>query len=265
MSRVVAHIAAPVTCAAALCLCAGPQEAALAAPVPTPVSSEDRAAASVFSGLHSRLFGGPFFAVAILSIRRPGVSRNLIVRLYYRDSRRSLLRLDGSPREAGTIVLKRDSRIYLFFPRADLLLNLPASMGADRLFGSDFSVDDLLSLGAASSRFTVTFAGEENMDGLACLRFRLVPRASSSPYAEVRLWVARADHVPVRLEYVSAGGEVLREVTVERSGEIPLPARWKARTFGPGGGESSLDFRFFERNPPVGDDLFTVERIRQWR
>jgi hypothetical protein len=102
------------------------------------------------------------------------------------------------------------------------------------------------------------------MDGLSCLRFRLLPRTSSSPYAQVRLWVARAGHVPVRLEFVSEGGEVLREVTVERSGEIPLPARWKARTFGPGGGESSLDFRFFERNPPVGDDLFTVERIRQW-
>jgi hypothetical protein len=220
----------------------------------------------LFGESYNRIFQQPFYASAALSIYRPGVNRRLLLGLSYRDRSRSFVRVTGSAREMGTIVLRREGRVYLFFPRADLLVNLPPLMGSFPLFGSDFSTDDLLAFADFSSRFEVRDDGEEVFSGVPSYRYRLAPHAAtSSPYAEIRLWVARNGRVPLREEFLSREGAVMREVTMESDGRLRFPARWRARTFGPRGGESEIQFRLFERNPPMREDLFTVDGLRQWR
>lgn len=194
------------------------------------------------------------------------MERELVLRFYCRDAARFLVRVDGPPREAGTTLLRRNGRVYLFFPIPDLLLSLPSSMGSDRLFGSDFSMDDVLAPGGSLSKFTATFAGEETLSGVPCRRLKLLPRTpAASLYGEVRLWVSLDGSIPVRQELLSDRGQLLRVVTTGGGGKFPLPARWKAQTFGLHAGESRLEVRFFERNPSVPEELFTVERLRQWR
>ncbi|HEY2988948.1 MAG TPA: outer membrane lipoprotein-sorting protein [Candidatus Binatia bacterium] len=241
-----------------LLLCAAPELSLAAAHEPP--------GAALFGASYASIFQRPFYASAALSIRRADVSRRLVLGLHYRDRTRSLVRVTGSAREMGTVILRKNERIYIFFPRADLLLNLPPLMSAFPLFGSDFSSDDLLAFADFGARFTVHRDGEENLSGISSLRYRLAPHAgTTSPYSEIRLWVGRDGKQPLREEFISPEGKVLREVVMESDSRLPFPARWRARTFGPRGGESELQFRFFERDPPTSDALFTVEGLRQWR
>jgi outer membrane lipoprotein-sorting protein len=229
------------------------------------IAAEPRGSAP-FGESYARLFRMPFHVSATLSIRRAAWSRNLALGVVYRDRERAFVRVSGSEREMGTVVLRREGRIYLYFPRAELLLSLPPHMESFPLFGSDFSTDDLLAFGDFASRFNVTGDGEDTLSGVPAYRYRLTPLGPAAlPYAEIRLWVARDGKTPLREEFLSPQGTVAREILMESDGRLPFPARWRARTFGAHGGESELQFRSFMPNPPVKDDLFTVEGLRQWR
>jgi outer membrane lipoprotein-sorting protein len=230
------------------------------------VSAAEPRGAAFFGDAFEKLFRKPFSAGAALSIRRPAWSRNLFLTLYYRDPARSLARITGSQREMGTVLLRSDGRVYLYFPRAELLLRLPPPLGSFPLFGSDFSGDDLLAFGDLAARFAVKSDGEETFSGTPALRYRLAPRdANASERGEIRLWVDRTSRLPLRQDFISPAGQIVREVTMESDGRFPFPARWRARTFGPRGGESELLFRAFERDHPVSEKFFTVEGLRQWR
>jgi len=231
-----------------------------------PLAAASKPAPALFGESYARTFQQPFYAGAALSIYRTGESRRLLLGIHYRDRNRAFIRVTGPAREMGTVLLRRDGRVYLFFPRADLLLNLPPLMDSFPLFGSDFSTDDLLALADFPSRFRIDGDGEENLSGIPAHRYRLTPKtAALPPYAAVRLWVARDGRAPLRQEFLSSDGTLLREVAMESDGRLPFPARWKARTFGPRGGESEIQFRLFERNPPIREELFTVEGLRLWR
>jgi hypothetical protein len=242
-----------------------PHERFAGAPA-APPPADDPAAVALLGDLHRRILDRPFYAVGVLHTHRGGVDRELILRLYYRSRGVSLARIEGSPREDGTMVLRRDGRVVMFLPRADLVLDLPPSLGADRLFGSDFAVDDLLALGGGADAFAATLAADEDLGGVACRRVELRPRTpSSSPYGRVSIWVARDARTPTRMEFASDRGAVLRSVDLRGGDAGTLPVNWTARTLAPRPGTSELEFRFFERDPPVPDDFFTVEGMRRWR
>lgn len=230
-------------------------------PAPPPV--DDPEAAALLADIRRKTLDRPFYAVGVLHTHRGGAVRELIVRLYYRRRGVSVARVEGPPREHGTTVLRRDGRVSVYLPRADLVLDLPPSAASDRLFGSDFAVDDLLALGGSSEHFAATFGLDADVNGVACRRVELRPRTpASSTYGRVVVWIARDERTPLRMEFADPRGRTLRTVDMRGGSESTLPARWTAQTFLPRPGGSELEFRFFERNPPVPEEFFTVEGMR---
>jgi len=233
---------------------------------PTAPPLDDPDAVALLRDVHARILDRPFYAVGRLTTHRGGVDRELLLRLYYKRRGVSIARVEGPPREDGTMVLRRDGRVVVFLPKADLVLDLPPSLGGDRLFGSDFAADDLLALGGGVERFAATFGADETIDGVPCRRINLRPRTpASSLHALVSLWIARGGGTPVRIAYVGDDGRVSRVVEMKNGSENAPPVAWKARTLAPRPGESELVFQFFERDPPVPEDFFTVEGMRRWR
>jgi hypothetical protein len=221
----------------------------------------------LFGASYAKLFAKPFVAGASLSIRRAAWSRNLHVNVYYLDPQTSLVRLTGSQRDLGTVALRSASRVYFYFPRAELLLALPSGIGALPLFGSDFSAEDLLGFGDIAGRLNVAEDGIETLSGVPARRYVLKPReAKDSPYGVVKLWVAHDGGMPLREEFYSAAGALVREVVMEEAdGRLPFPTRWRARSYGTRGGESELEFHSFTNNQPLRPEFFTVEGLRRWR
>lgn len=221
---------------------------------------------SPFGESYAQVFARPFFSSAVLSIHRPAWQKSFPLWFYYGGRGRSLVRLGGPVRGQGLVVLNHGSRTYLYFPGADLRLDLPPMMGSLPLFGSDFCSEDLFALTDLAAKYVVQSDGEESLSGVETKRYRLVPRArDTSLYAAVRLWVSRSRGLPLRQEFISESGRVAREIVMEDDGVLPFPSRWHATTFSAVGGSSELAFRVFERNPPVGMDLYTLEGLRRWR
>ncbi len=219
----------------------------------------------MLDGRYAKLFAKPFTASAALTIRRQTWSRRLGVTVYYLDARRALARLTGSQRDLGTVALRAGERVYLYFPRAELLLAAPAAGGSLPLFGSDFTADDLLAFGDLAGRFDVAAESLETLCGVPARRYEMKPRAKDSPYGIVKLWIARDGGAPLREEFRSPDGTLLREIVVESDGRLPLSSLWRARGYGAKGGESELRFVSFDSGRPLDPELFTAAGLRKWR
>jgi hypothetical protein len=251
-----------------------PTDAAASAPIdvgarPRPASPtfvDEPQAAALLAEVRARLVERPFYAVGILTTRRGDAVRVRTLRLHFRGPGVSLASIEGDPRDDGTIALRRDGRVTVLLPRSDVVLDLPPSMGGDRLFGSDFAVDDLLALGGGPDLFAATFGADGEIDGVVCRRVELRPRTSASTaVGRVDVWIARDSRTPMRLEQFSCRGAPLRRVEMRGAGRDGPPTNWTAESFGPRAGTSELEFRFFERDPPTPDDFFTVEGLRRRR
>jgi hypothetical protein len=86
------------------------------------------------------LFARGRFVIGALVVQRGGREQRLVVHLHYRGPAHLLARVKGSPRLDGTVALLRDDRLHVWFPRADLQMDLPADFGGERLFGSDAEI-----------------------------------------------------------------------------------------------------------------------------
>ena len=104
------------------------------------------------------------------------------------------------------------------------------------------------------------------MDGTPCRRVDLWPRTPRAALTgRTSVWIDAATLLPRRVEVWSERGTRLR--VIETAGATPagIPRTWRARTDGPRGGTSELEFRFLERDPPIEERFFTVEGVRSWR
>ena len=227
-----------------------------------PANGDD--AAAILAELHARTFASPFYAVAVVTTQRGDLQRELWLRLHYRGPGHLLTQIDRSTRSEAKVALLQEGRMHLYFPKADLVVDVPTG-GGWRVFGTDFTVEDLFVLGADPSRYDAVVEGTERLDGVPCQRLLLLPRSAADSFdEEIRLWVSEDGHVPMRIEATAQGGRARRTLTLEGRPGL-LPHLWTVRSSGLREGKTVLDFRFFEIEPHIDPELFTVEQIKAWR
>ena len=262
MKRIATIVA--LALAAAVAIVAHAQEAPRPAAAAPP---EDPAAAALLAEVRDRMLDRPFHAVGVLTVRRAKFERELVLRLFVRDATTSVARIEGPPREDGTAALRRDGRVFLWLPKADLLLDLPPTMGTDRLFGSDFAMDDLLALGGGGPGFAASFGADLDVEGAPCRRVLLLPRRSASAlWGRIDVILTKDAPAPRRMEFRNARGDLVR--TVDMAGATaasPLPLLWRAQTLRPRPSESELEIRFAERDPHVPDSFYTPAGLKEPR
>lgn len=253
-----AAAAALLVIAAALPLLAGDEDAA-------PRASDPEAEA-MLAQVRARLDARNLFASARLVVRRGVRVRDLWVRLHLRGEGTTLARVEGPPREDGTTVLRTGGRVHVLFPRADLVVELPPGLWGDRLFGSDFAIDDLLAPCGDPSRFVSKLAGAETVAGAACRRIDLFPRTPRDALTgRTSVWLEEGTLALRRVEVFSTRGVRLRVVEAEGLTGAGFPRRLRATTEDRRGGTSELEFVYAESDPPIEDRYFTVEGLRLWR
>lgn len=226
-----------------------------------PAPPADTGAHTLLQRMSARTTMRSFAAAATLTIRRPGHTRELLLRVYYHQPLdRWLLRVDGRVRERGMRVLLADQRVHVWFPSAKLTVELPSALGGERLLGSDFGVDDLALLADAGRRFAASTLGRSEVEGVRLVHLELQPRvARDSLYGAVRLTLVEQNAAPRALEFLDPDGSLVRHVDME--GQDALPSRWTATTPGHDGWKSTLEVTHYDPAPRFPEQLFTVEGL----
>jgi len=129
-----------------------------------------------------------------------------------------------NPEDRGTRYLKLGKKLWMYFPRERETVPIAGELLKQGMMGSDLSYEDALESRDYKELYAASLAGEESVDGRACLIVRLEAKSDGAPYASRVLWVDAERWVSLKEEMYARSGKLLkvsRSLDVER-----IEGRW---------------------------------------
>jgi len=129
--------------------------------------------------------------------------------VYRKGSDKVLLKILEPEEAAGQAILRVGDELWIFYPTICKLLPLGTKAP---LFGTAFSFGDLARLDLIQD-YTPTLLGVEELEGQEAYKLELEAVDETIAYAQVLYWVAVESFLPLRAEFYTISGRLLRVLT----------------------------------------------------
>jgi outer membrane lipoprotein-sorting protein len=199
-----------------------------------------------------------------MRIVTPRWERTLSLRIWMDRPRRSFVRVLAPAKEAGIGSLRIGNEMWNYLPAVERTIKIPPSMMLQPWMGSDFTNDDLVKQSSAIEDYVQKMPGEESVDGQRLFKVEALPRPDAAVvWGRIVYWVRR-DFVPVRQEYFSDRGELVRVMTfsdIRSVGGRTLPTRWEMKPLGKPGNSTTILVKDAVYNVQIDEDIFTQRNL----
>lgn len=136
--------------------------------------------------------------------------------VYRKGSDKVLLEILEPEEAAGQAILRVGDQIWIFYPTICKLLPLGTKAP---LFGTAFSFGDLARLDLVQD-YTPQLLGIEELEGQEAYKLELTAVDETIAYARVLYWVAVENFLPLRAEFYTISGKLLRVLTYTEPQEL---------------------------------------------
>jgi outer membrane lipoprotein-sorting protein len=168
-------------------------------------------------------------------------------------------RVDGDK----ILMLNDGDDIWFYTPKTDRVRHLASHARRQKVQGSDFSYEDMIS-GNLEEDYTHTLEGEEELDGLPCWVIESVPTESGPSYSKIVVWADTAHAVTRRIDYYD-GGDLLKRLTLSDIREFDghwIPMRLEMTNL-QDGGKTVFVFDEMEVNVDLDENMFSTNALRR--
>jgi outer membrane lipoprotein-sorting protein len=148
------------------------------------------------------------------------------------------------PRHKGEIMLFNDRTIWFVKPG----LRKPVSISARQRLSGEAANGDIASTNYARD-YDGTIAGEEDVGGEPAHRLELKARAKNVTYDRIRYWVSKRQHLGLKAEFLTVGGDLFKTATFEygntlrsQAGTFEFVSRMVIRDATGAGGVTTIRF-----------------------
>lgn len=161
-----------------------------------------------------------------------------------------------------------DDDQWLYLPASRRVKRIASSARKTRFMGTDFAYEDLRPEALALHRYTLV--GSESLDGRECFVVEAVPatprQAADSGYGKRRLWIGKAHHVTLRIEYYDKRGRLAKIATarnvVNVTGTVWRADETEMRDV-QGGTRTVMIVERRRLDTGLGDSFFTETELRR--
>lgn len=151
-----------------------------------------------------------------MTIHRPDWERHSTMQSWTQGTDMALVRFISPPGDAGNATLKRGNDTWVFNPKLNQVIKLPASMLAQSWMGSDFSYDDLAKSDDLLTLYTHRIIGTGKSAGHTVYRIEAVPKPGAPVVWGKLIVQVRDDGVLLGETYFDQGMQPVRTMTVDR-------------------------------------------------
>jgi outer membrane lipoprotein-sorting protein len=158
-----------------------------------------------------------------MTIHRPAWERRLDMKAWTRGQDDALVRFTAPPKDAGNATLKLGTDTWVYNPKLNQVIKLPASMMSQSWMGSDFSYNDLAKSEDIITDYTHRLTGTSEAEGRAVWTIECTPKPGAPVvWGKVVLQV-RDDYVLTGETFYDQDMKPARRMTVDEIG--PLAGR----------------------------------------
>lgn len=201
-----------------------------------------------------------------MRIVTPRWERTLSLRVWMDRPRRSFVRVLAPAKEAGIGSLRIGNEMWNYLPAVERTIKIPPSMMLQPWMGSDFTNDDLVKQSSAIDDYTQKVVGEETVDGQALWKVEALPKPEAAVVWGRALYWVRRDFIPVKQEYYSDRGELVRVMSfgdIRALGGRTIPTRWEMKPIGKPGNATTIFVRNAAYDVPLDDEIFSQRNLQK--
>ncbi|HEU0204696.1 MAG TPA: outer membrane lipoprotein-sorting protein [Burkholderiaceae bacterium] len=202
-----------------------------------------------------------------MSIVTPRWRRTLELRVFIERPTRSFIRILAPAKEAGIGSLRIGAEMWNYLPNVERTIKIPPSMMLQPWMGSDFTNDDLVKASNAVNDYTQKILRIENVDDVPAYVVEAVPKPDAAVvWGRLLYWVRQADFVPIKEEFYSERGELVRVMTfsdVRPIGGRVVPTRWEIRPQAKPGNATVVVLKNAAYDRPIDAEVFTQRNLQK--
>ncbi|MBD3286662.1 outer membrane lipoprotein-sorting protein [candidate division WOR-3 bacterium] len=152
---------------------------------------------------------------AELKISISGSVRNKEFKGYTKGEDKAYMEFTSPSRDKGTRFLKLADEFWMYLPDVGKATKIAGHAMRSSLMGSDFSYEDAVSNEELQESYDADLQGEQKIgdDNCYVLKLSLKEGAEGSYYTQ-KLWVSKETFIPIKSEYYSKSGKLMKDVQI---------------------------------------------------
>ena len=155
-------------------------------------------------------------AIAEMTIRNASGTRSLTMENWTQGGDKALVRFIAPARDAGNATLQNGRRTYVFNPKLNQVIQLPASAMSQAWMGSDFSYNDLTKTEQLVNDYTHTLLETRRQSGHNVYVIESIPKRGKPIVWGKQIIHVRDDYVLLRQEFYDQSGNLVRTMVADR-------------------------------------------------
>ena len=212
--------------------------------------------------------GRSSYTEVTMIVHRPDWERSMTMLSWTRGDDDSLVRFTAPAKDAGNATLKLGDAMWIFNPRLNQIIKLPASMMAQAWMGSDFSYNDLAKANEILTQYTHKLTGHEQQDGHTVYVVEALPKPDAATVWGKQVVRIRDDGVLLGENYFDQDMKLVKSMqtkTIAPLGGRPYPVRVTMHKAGKTNEWTELHFQQGHFNVRLPAALFTKSNLRNPR
>ena len=215
--------------------------------------------------------GASSYTEVTMTVHRPQWERSMTMLSWTRGDDDALVRFTAPAKDAGNATLKVGPAMWIFTPKLNQVIKLPASMMAQSWMGSDFSYNDLAKSDRIVNDYTHELVSMVESDGHTEYTVASTPKPDAPVVWGKQVLRIRDDSVLLAEEFFDQSMQVVKRLettSIEPLGGRPYPVVMRMTDTSEDGRWTELHYRDAVFDLELPDYLFTLSNLsnpRPWQ
>ncbi len=159
-------------------------------------------------------------AVLEMKIKRANSTRSLKMESWTQGRDKALVRFTAPARDAGNATLQNGRRTWVYNPKLNQVIQLPASAMTQSWMGSDFSYNDLTKTEQLVNDYTHVLLATKRSGGRTLYVIEATPKPGKPIVWGKQIIVVRDDYVLMEQQFYDQRGNLVRKMVTNRTGTL---------------------------------------------
>ena len=210
--------------------------------------------------------GDSFEGQLKMIVEKDGSQRTLEIKSWLKGDDYSLLRILNPAKDRGTGTLRVKLEMWQYLPNVSRVVKIPFSMMLQSWMGSDFSNDDLVKSTSLARDYTHKILATETVNNVKSVKIECLPKKNATiVWGKVILWVRETDQSPVKQEYYSEKGKLVKTFDGfdhKTFGKRTIPTLVVMTPANKPGQKTTLQYLKVKFDQKLSTSLFTESQLR---
>lgn len=207
-------------------------------------------------------------AVVQMTVKRSKGTRSMTMESWTEGDSKALVRFTEPARDAGNATLQLGNSTYVFNPKLNQVIKLPASAMTQSWMGSDFSYNDLSRSQKVVEDYTHKLLATKSSGGKKLYVIEATPKRGKPIVWGKQVISVRSDGVLFAVEYYDQQGKRVRIMTADKISTLsgrPYPVIMTMKTDAKPGQFTRVTTKSAEFNQEIPSYMFTKSNLQNPR